>query len=168
MRTDLELLGVAYEYAIHNSTDPSTQNGAVLVHNMGKGRERVVVANGANHFPAGVKESPERWERPAKYAWVEHAERNAIFDAAYWGVATNNLTMYCPWFACTDCARAIIQSGIKEVVGHDTPIHAEGSQSWKDSIKIAYTMFDEAGVKMRFIPGKLGFKIRFNGKVVEI
>src|SRR4051812_44655189 len=79
MRTDLELLGVAYEYAIHNSTDPSTQNGAVLVHNMGKGRERVVVANGANHFPAGVKESPERWERPAKYAWVEHAERNAIF-----------------------------------------------------------------------------------------
>jgi dCMP deaminase len=162
MLTDYDLLQMAYAEAINYSTDPSTQNGAVIKCDSGES------AFGANHFPKGVKESPERWERPAKYAWVEHAERNAVFYAARHGIKTYGATMYCPWFACADCARAIIQAGIKEVVGHETSLHAGGSQSWKDSIAIAYKMFEEAGVKFRHIPGTFNHKIRFNGELREV
>ncbi|MFX8778102.1 deaminase, partial [Acinetobacter baumannii] len=91
-----------------------------------------------------------RWERPLKYQFVEHAERNSIFHAAREGSKLAGSTMYCPWYACADCARAIIQAGIKEVVGHQkcfdlTPGH------WKESIANAFQMFEEAGVKTRTI-----------------
>ncbi len=161
---DLDYIRMAYDVAIKHSTDPSTQNGAILVNHL----TGEILAQGANHFPRDVKESPERWERPAKYAWVEHAERNSIFNAAKKGIKTDDLTMYCPWFACADCARAIIQAGIMEVVGHETPLHEGGSQSWKDSIAIAYKMFDEARIAYRHIPGKIYVKIRFNGKLEEV
>lgn len=163
MIDDLIMLREAYGEAVKYSTDPSTQNGAVLVD-----YTHAVVARGANHFPVGVRETPERWERPAKYQYVEHAERNSIFDAARRGVGTNGLVMYCPWFACSDCARAIIQAGISEVVGHSTPIHGEGSATWKQSIEAAYRMFEESRVRFRHVEGTLGIVIRFNGKLVTV
>lgn len=131
------------------------------------------MASGSNHFPKGVKETPERWERPLKYAFVEHAERNCLFEAAKRGGLNDKLTMYCCWAACADCARAIIQMGIKEVVTHHDPTAPERfgmptSQSWLDSIKVAMTMFEEAGVKIRWIDEKLGNKVRFNGQEVEV
>jgi dCMP deaminase len=162
---DLSLLEEAYKEAIKYSTDPSTQNGAVIVRFSGDSYE--IVARGANHFPRGVNEEAERWQRPAKYQYVEHAERNAVYDAAKNGVATDKLVMYCPWFACADCARAIIQAGISEVVGHDCELH-KTSASWQQSIAVAYKMLEEAGVKFRHVKGKFGLKIRFNEKVVEV
>jgi dCMP deaminase len=160
---DLDYIKEAYLIAKDFSTDPSTQNGAILVDKDGP-----IVALGANHFPQGVKDIPERWVRPLKYSYVEHAERNAIYDAAKNGTATKGLVMYCPWFACTDCARAIIQAGITKVVGHDTPIHGEGSKSWQDSIKIANTMLDEAGIEYYNVKGTVGLEIRFNEAVVGV
>jgi dCMP deaminase len=165
--TDLDFLERAYRIAAERSTDPSTQNGAVLVRIEHDGTP-IFHASGANHFPRGVVESEDRWKRPAKYQYVEHAERNAIFSAARWGIPTDGLVMYCPWFACTDCARAIIQAGITEVVGHDCELHATASASWKESIAVAYKMLDEAGVKYRWVKGKFGIKIRFNEQVVEV
>jgi dCMP deaminase len=159
--TDFDFLKKAYEIASTWSTDPSTQNGAVLV------RDGLVVASGANHFPSGVVYSPDRWERPAKYQYVEHAERNVIYDAASRGVATAGTVMYCPWYACSDCARAIIQAGVVEVVGHDTELHKR-SPHWQDSIRVAYQMLEEAGVKMRHAAGYFGVVIRFNGEEVEV
>lgn len=160
---ELDRLKAAYLVAQGYSTDPSTQNGAILVNGRG-----IIVASGANHFPKGVKDSPDRWIRPLKYSYVEHAERNSIYDAAKHGVATEGLVMYCPWFACTDCARAIIQAGITKVVGHDTPIHGEGSKSWQDSIAIANTMLDEAGIEYYNVKGEIGLEIRFNEAVVRV
>jgi dCMP deaminase len=171
----------AYEYAAEHSTDPSTQNGAIIVSKMMVGQRTapenvyiqqefltdVIVGIGANHFPEGVEEKPERWERPAKYSWVEHAERNAVFDAAKKGFSTQGATMYVPWFACAECGRAIIQAGIEEVVGHDTPLH-KTNPNWKQSIEIADQMFREAGVKFRRIEGHFGVTIRFNGQEVEV
>ena len=75
----------AYQIAVH-SPDPSTQNGAILINQKGN-----IVSEAWNAFPAGVKYSPERWERPLKYKIIEHAERNAIFQAAKHGIKTNNL-----------------------------------------------------------------------------
>lgn len=162
----------AYKIA-QQSLDPSTQNGAVLV----DPAHATILARGANNFPRDVQTQPERWERPAKYSWVEHAERNAIYDAALIGVPTKGLVMYCCWAACTDCARAIIQSGIKEVVTHYDPTSSTrfempAAPSWLESIKIAMKMFDEAAIKITPIEGPLflldeEFEIRFNGKLVK-
>jgi len=163
-------LKLAYQVAAKESTDPSTQNGAVLVSASrpveGDKTVREFVAS-ANFFPRGVQESQERWTRPLKYKFVEHAERNVIYLAAMRGFKTEGATMYVPWFACADCARAIIQAGITEVVGHDYPPHREQT-SWKESIEVADKMLEEAGVKFIRIPGHFGVKIRFNGQVVEV
>lgn len=159
---DMERMKDAYRHASKHSTDPSTSNGAVLVTPTG------VIVKAANYFASGVKESPERWERPLKYSFVEHAERNVIYKAAKYGIATIGSTLYCPWFACADCGRAIIQAGIVEVVGHDNPLH-KTHPNWRDSIKVALEMFDEAGIKYRYVSGDMGgISIRFNGKVVEV
>lgn len=166
---DRMLLLEAYHYAYLHSTDPSTQNGAILWDPI----KKKVVVEAANHFPDGVKESDARWERPLKYSYVEHAERNVIFKAARYGIQTTGLIMYVPWFACADCARAIIQSGIEEVVGHKdiNDKMVIDHPKWKETVDIAYEMLTEAGIKFRHIEGKI-FKhdgsfpgVRFNGKI---
>lgn len=183
MHNELALLYLkkAYEFAAEHSTDPSTQNGAILLNTILKGEPHPVpseyvqtqilhyveIGVGANHFPRGVEEKSERWERPAKYSWVEHAERNAIFNAARRGNSTDGSIMICPWFACADCARAIIQAGVKEVIGHDSSLH-KTQPGWEKSIEIADQMFREAGVKFSRIEGHFGVKIRFAGKVEEV
>lgn len=162
MMDDKSYLKLAYVHAMSFSTDPSTQNGAVLVDDAGD-----IVSYGANHFPKGVVEITSRWERPAKYSWVEHAERNVIYSAAYNGVKTNGLTMYCPWAACADCGRAIIQAGIKKIVVHKNCADRRGA--WDASINIALKMFEEAGVKYEIFDGVIGdVKIRFNGEIISV
>jgi dCMP deaminase len=154
------LLHLAYEMAEHSSTDPRTQNGAVLL--CMNGRQ----VKGANHFPRGVRNTPQRWEKPLKYQVVEHAERNAIYRAAMLGIATDNATLVVPWFACADCARGIIQSGIKMVIGHDAPFH--NRPDWQSNIDIADQMLKEAGVDFIRIKHKFsGIQIRFDGVIVE-
>lgn len=75
-----DLLKQAYEFA-KKSNDMSTQNAAFLVDEDGK-----IYVREINRFPDGVKETAERWERPLKYKFVEHAERNAIYAAARKGI----------------------------------------------------------------------------------
>ena len=106
------LLKESYNLAL-SSRDPSTQNGAILVD-----IDYSIVSTGCNQFPAGVEENPTRWERPLKYKFIEHAERKVIYNACKNGVKTEGLTMVCGWAACTDCGRAIIESGIKRLVTH--------------------------------------------------
>ncbi len=162
--TDEQLLMRAYVLAREMSHDPSTQNGALLVDSTGK-----IVASGANTFPAGVAMSDERWTRPLKYEFVEHAERNAIYDAARMGVRTKGLLMYCAWAACPDCARAIIQAGISVLVTHRPQSGDNGT--WGDGIARADAMMREAGVILRFIDKKLTrdgdvFSVRRNGQLM--
>ena len=95
-----------------DSPDPSTQNAALLVNDKG-----VILCWDFNCFPAGIDYNTDRWTRPTKYIFVEHAERNVIYRAAKLGIKTDGLTLVCPWFSCISCSRAIIQAGIKECVG---------------------------------------------------
>jgi dCMP deaminase len=74
---DIKHLRMAFENARDLGTDPSTQNGAVIVDS-----DDWILGEGANFFPKGVKETEAHWEMPLKYAFVEHAERNAIYAAA--------------------------------------------------------------------------------------
>lgn len=90
------------------SKDPHTHIGAVIV-----GMDKEIVSTGYNSFPRGMNDDvQERYERPEKYFWMEHAERNAIYNAARIGVSTKGCTLFLDhWFPCVECARAIINSG---------------------------------------------------------
>ncbi|WP_246710353.1 deoxycytidylate deaminase [Martelella soudanensis] len=92
------------------SEDRDFKIGAVIV---GPGHE--VRATGYNGLPRGVgNEDATRFDRASgeKFFWIEHAERNAIYNAARSGAALAGCTIYVNRFPCADCARAIIQSGI--------------------------------------------------------
>lgn len=161
MLNQQELLRQAYIYASEHSTDPSTQNAALLVNDSGK-----ILASAANCFPNKVIETPERWERPLKYKFVEHAERNVIYKAARQGITTEGLFMVCPWAACSDCARAIIQAGIDQVITHTSMMNGNTPEMWQREIEIAKEMFAEAGVNFIISEAVLGTvpTIRFNGQ----
>jgi len=126
------------------SKDRNTKVGAVIVN----GRN-TVVAVGWNGFPRNIDDDVEaRHHRPAKYAWTEHAEKNAIYNAANKGLATNGSRMYVNWYPCIECARGIIQSGIIELIG----IEPDWSDKrWGNDFKIVKEMLTEAGVRVRFL-----------------
>lgn len=162
----LAYLRRAYEYAARHSQDPSTQNAALLIAQNCGDLDGGILLSESNHFPFGVAESDERWQRPIKYSFVEHAERNAIYAAARMGLPTVGLGLYCPWFACTDCARAIVQSGIAWVVGHDADLHKK-RPDWAESLRVAEEILAEGGVSILRIPGSFdGVEIRFDGQLV--
>lgn len=159
---------MAYECAL-TGPDTSTQNGAVLTD-----RHGTVIGLGKNDFPHGVKITPERLERPAKYSFTEHAERNAIFDAAANGNNTQGSTMYALWAACDDCARAIIQAGVSNLVTHSfyrdyQKEDGAGRKYWGDSISAAFMMLEEAGVGVEFVDFGLGMtrSLLYNGEEVR-
>ena len=127
------------------SKDKNTQIGAVIV-----GIDKEIVSTGYNSFPRGIDdERADRQEKPEKYFWFEHAERNAIYNAARIGVSTKGCTMYLTCgIPCADCARGIINAGISKIY-----VRKGGgaqSQKWLDSGERSRQMFKEAGVKIEW------------------
>lgn len=154
-----QLLEIAYRHA-KQSPDPSTQNAALLVSDSG-----FILSKAVNEFPDGVKYSPERWERPLKYKIIEHAERNALFDLAKKGIRTEGLVMVCPWAACSDCARAIIQCGIRKLVTHKQA-HDRSPEFWQKEIEVAFVMLREANVEIEMYDGIIGVEdVLHSGKL---
>lgn len=121
--------------AASKSKDPSTKVGCVVVR-----PDRSIVSLGYNGFPRGVNDGADRYaDRPTKYAFVVHAEANAIV------ASRTDLTgcwLYCTLFPCQECAKLIIQAGIEAVYCPEIP--EEGN--WQDSMKNAMMMFAEARV----------------------
>lgn len=129
------------------SKDRSRKVGAVIVND-----RNVEVATGWNGFPRGVNDDvEERHQRPTKYLWTEHAERNAIYNAAAEGRATKGCRIYSALYPCSGCAGAIIQAGIREVVtiepDWDDP-------TYKEDWAVSREKMAEAGVTVRFIEGE--------------
>jgi dCMP deaminase len=135
------------------SKDRSTKVGCVIV-----GPNREIRTTGYNGFPRGVTDDVDaRHERPEKYRWFEHGERNAIFNAARMGTSVDGCTAYVgsiPAEAtarmhgppCVDCARALIQSGITRVVCEGSASPNDWRADWRDSMLVALRMFIESGV----------------------
>lgn len=142
------LLKIAYNKA-QESTNPSTQNGAILVNDEGK-----IVLSAINSFPDGVKETQERQVKPLRHKFSVHAERNILYQAARFGIKTEGLTMVCPWAACSDCAQAVIQTGIKRLVAHKQAL--DKSNDWQEDMDLAFIMLREAGVEVVVFDGKIG------------
>jgi deoxycytidylate deaminase len=90
-----------------------------------------------------VTELNERWERPQKYDWVEHAERNAIYNAARMGIPLKGCSAFITLAPCAACSRALIQSGIVEVYGPAFPNGEEYKDYGFDKSQI---MLREGGI----------------------
>ena len=128
------------------SKDRSTKCGCVII-----GKNNEILSTGYNSFPRGVDDNIDlRHQRPVKYLYTEHAERNAIYNAARNGVKLEGTIMILKWYPCANCARAIIQSGIKKIYC-EKPGDSEKDQRWKDEFRVSSTIFDEAGVEVNFI-----------------
>lgn len=127
------------------SKDRSRKVGCVIV-----GERREILSTGYNGFPRGVNDDvDERHARPAKYLWTEHAERNAIYNAARIGVSLTGATIYVPWYPCSDCARAIAQAGIALMVCYEPDWN---DKVWAEHFAVVPHLLREAGVTVEMIP----------------
>ena len=133
---DEYFMGIAL-LAARRSKDPSTQVGACIVSD-----SNIIISTGYNGMPKGCSDDEFTWEREGeqtKYPYVVHAELNAILNAN--GRDLRGSRLYVALFPCNECAKAIIQSGVKEVLYL--------SDKYKDSMMnlASKRMLEAAGVK---------------------
>ena len=139
---DEYFMGLAHLSALR-SKDPNTQVGACIVDN-----EHKVVSIGYNGMPRGCDDESMPWQREGgfletKYAYVVHAELNAILNSPR---SLKDCTIYVSLFPCNECAKAIIQSGIKKV------IYESDKYATADNVIASKKMLNEAGVTLEQLP----------------
>lgn len=143
---DEYFMGIAMLSALR-SKDPNTKVGACIVDNNNK-----VVSIGYNGMPGGLPEEELSWNKgeglDSKYLYVCHAEFNAILNSKE-GTNLKGCTLYVTLFPCNECAKAIIQTGIKEIVYCDN--------KYKDTVgtQASLKMLNLAGIKLRHYTGKI-------------
>lgn len=159
-----ELMFEAYKIA-QASPDPSSQNGALLYHVP----SATIVARACNTFPDGVVQNEERWtNRDWKYPLVDHAEASVLLTAFRAGVFNDldikDMTMICPWAACTSCTKHIIGFGLKSVITHKQGMFYNHGP-WVKDVELAKIMMSETGVSYELYDGNVGdVTIRRNGE----
>lgn len=146
---DEYFMGVAILSA-KRSKDPSTKVGACIVN-----QDKRIIGIGYNGFPRGCNDSEYPWGKANfnaldnKYFYVVHAEANAILNSS---TSCKDSTIYVSLFPCNECAKLIIQSGIKRIV------YMDDKNKNQDSVKASKRMFESANVvyeKMELIDVKL-------------
>lgn len=138
-------LSLARHQASLFSKDPSTQVGALLL----APQSLQILSMGYNGFPRGINETiAERWERPTKYLYAEHAERNAIYNAARRGTPLEGAICVVTLFPCADCARALIQSGISRLV---CPQPDMNHDRWGAHFEVSLKLLEEAQVQLQWV-----------------
>lgn len=137
---DEYFMGVAL-LAARRSKDPNTQVGACIVN-----QDRKIISTGYNGFPVGIDDDDFPWQREGdfldtKYPYVCHAELNAILNQP--GTSLAGCTIYVALFPCNECAKAIIQSGIREVV------YLSDKYADTAGVQASKRMFEATGVTTR-------------------
>ena len=141
---DEYFMGIAL-LAANRSKDPNTQVGACIV-----SPENIIISTGYNGLPNGCSDDEFPWERSGeetKYPFVVHAELNAILNAG--GRVLRGARLYVSLFPCNECSKAIIQSGISEI------LYLSDKYADTDAIRASKRMLDAAGVRYRRIETKL-------------
>lgn len=143
---DEYFMGVALLSA-KRSKDPSTQVGACIVNEKNK-----IVGAGYNGLPIGCDDDEFPWHKEGdflntKYPYICHAELNAILNNI--GMDLHGCKIYTALFPCNECSKAIIQSGITEV------IYLSDKYAGNDIFKASKHMLDKAGVKYRKVESKI-------------
>ena len=133
------------EAVSRRSKDPNTKVGCVIVNSTNR-----QISQGYNSFPSGSNDNVEaRFQRPEKYLWIEHAERNAIYSAARHGIALDGSRIYLMGLPCMDCARAIVQAGIVEIIyDYDRQVKWKTPQ-YEPIFGKSQQLLHECGVKIR-------------------
>ncbi|XP_026825764.1 deoxycytidylate deaminase-like [Ooceraea biroi] len=149
---DEYFMGIALLSA-ERSKDPKRQVGACIVNN-----EKKIVGVGYNSMPYGCDDDKYPWKQgpedslDAKYLYVSHAELNAIVNKNSSDV--KNCKIYVTFFPCNECAKLIIQSGIKEIIYKSYP-KKEGTPKWiaskrmLDDAGVVYSRFDDINMSPR-------------------
>lgn len=141
---DEYFMGVAL-LAAQRSKDPSTQVGACIV-----SQDNIILSTGYNGLPNGCSDDEFPWERQGeetKYPYVVHAELNAILNSG--GRVLKGAKLYVALFPCNECAKAIIQSGIREV------IYLSDKYADTDNVRASKRMLRSAGVTYRQLDTQL-------------
>ena len=143
---DEYFMGIALLSA-KRSKDPSTQVGACIVNDKNK-----IVGAGYNGLPIGCDDDEFPWQQQGelletKYPYICHAELNAILNNI--GMDLHGCKIYTALFPCNECAKAIIQAGINEVV------YLSDKHGAKDIFKASKLMLEKAGVKLRKVQPKI-------------
>lgn len=133
---------IATEY----SKDPRTPVGAIILNS----EDFSPHSFGYNGMPRGCDDNKEsRLVAPEKYLWFSHAERNAIDNAAKLGISIKGCWIVCTMIPCMDCARSVIQSGLKGVV--TVRPSAEHVERWGEHFKRSEEIFKECGIQLIFL-----------------
>lgn len=130
------------------SKDPSRKIGAIAVD-----ADRRILSQGYNGFPRGIDDSNIRLDnREEKYTYIVHAEKNVIYNATYHGVSLHGSTVYVVGLpVCSECAKGLIQVGVKRVVmALDEPIDQQPIR-WQESWEDTKSMFDECEIEYEFV-----------------
>lgn len=130
---DEYFIGVSY-LSSKRSKDPVTKVGACIV------KDNKIVGIGYNGFPIGCPDNLFSWDKEEKHNYVVHAELNAILNST---TKLDNAKLYTTLFPCPNCAKAIIQVGIKEV------IYVDIKENHKDENDAVLKMFKHADVSLR-------------------
>jgi len=140
MKWDKRFFKLAEEISLW-SKDPSTKIGAIIVN-----EKHQILAQGYNGFPRGIKDTPDIYaNRELKYKYTVHAEANAIFNAIHSGSNIIGASIYIFGLPiCHECAKIIIQCGIKEV-----NITSPAIPRWNESSDLAKKMLTEAKINLR-------------------
>ncbi|MDO4500141.1 MAG: dCMP deaminase family protein [Erysipelotrichaceae bacterium] len=147
---DEYFMGLAHLSALR-SKDPNTQVGACIVD-----ADKKVVSIGYNGMPMGCNDAEMPWAREGgfkdtKYAYVVHAELNAILNSPR---SVKDTSIYVSLFPCNECAKAIIQSGIKKIY------YESDKYDGTDGNIVSKTMLDKAGVVYEQLPYKVVLDIK--------
>lgn len=134
----------------HRSKDPSTQVGACIV-----SEDNKILSMGYNGLPRGCSDDEFPWAREGndletKYPYVVHSELNAILN--YRGGSLEGAKIYVSLFPCNECAKAIIQAGIRTIIYdsdkyHDTP-SMQASRRMLDAAGVRYYQYSRTGRKI--------------------
>ncbi|MDD4642522.1 MAG: dCMP deaminase family protein [Erysipelotrichaceae bacterium] len=146
---DEYFMGLAHLSAMR-SKDPSTQVGACIVNASNR-----VVGIGYNGLPHGCDDDKFPWDREGstldtKYVYVVHAELNAILNST---TSLNGCTLYVSLFPCNECAKAIVQAGIKKIV------YESDKYSDTDNVKASKRILNAANVELEQMDETIKIKV---------
>ena len=123
------------------SPDPDRQVGCVIA------RRGSILTSACNDLVRGVEATPAMLERPEKYKWIEHAERNAVCRAALEGVSLRDSTAYVTLWPCENCCRALIQSGVNRLVAGGPDF---SDPRWGQEFRVVVELLERARVEVAY------------------
>lgn len=145
------------------SKDPKTKIGAILV------KDNIPIVQCFNGFPRLIRDDVRKYaDRNLKRKMVAHAEANTIFLSARLGKNTYDATCYTQGIPCSNCAIALIQGGIKEIIVHKQWPNLTHSPEWVDSIELSNSLLKEAGIPIIVFDKILGLEGMLDGQIIKV